>query len=415
MPPKRVAKRQASPPSSSDERPASRAATPWPEADTTTVYQKARPLAGAWSFFGRVGEKASESSARLPEKQMPPSRSAVALIMNDPATLRGLPDPSKASSVKEAEEIMAVNAAVLAEEAKPTPAAASGRADKGKKHQTYTAEVATEIGKACSEGRSIAETQRLLAAGELKSYGLPKLNVPVSTIQRFRNEYRAALKQQYKDGNVRPVLLERRAPGRPRGLALAEDWLKAGILKKRRRYDLLGLVNRHWLESFKDRHGLVLRRATQDGKKLPKDWEDQRLDFLIRVAKKMNEFMIPVELIANIDQTGVNFIPSQKYTLDYGGCTLPSPLDLSDCSQYTGLYAAVMEPERFPEEWALMIREGKLKKSFRPPLSINPFATAEEIAAWEYEGELAAFEAALQWHCHYELDMWYPRWNPEEI
>eukprot|EP00741_Cyanophora_paradoxa_P010543 tig00000158_g10194.t1 len=185
MPPKRVAKRQASPPSSSDERPASRAATPWPEPDTT-VYQKAQPapLAGA---------------------------------------------------------------------------------------------------SAASRGRRL---------GELKSYGLPKLNVPVSTIQRFRNEYRAALKQQYKDGNVRPVLLERRAPGRrrPRGLALAKlkDWLKAyldrmrgdgavirgktiigaakGILmKKRRRYDLLelSLVNRHWLQSFKDRHGSGLAGPTK--------------------------------------------------------------------------------------------------------------------------------------------------------
>eukprot|EP00741_Cyanophora_paradoxa_P000076 tig00000057_g73.t1 len=85
---------------------------------------------------------------------MPPSRSAVAL--NDPATststLRARAarpiESVTASSVKEAEEIVAVNAAVLAEEAKPlqTPAAASGLADKGKKHQTYTAEVATEIG-----------------------------------------------------------------------------------------------------------------------------------------------------------------------------------------------------------------------------------------------------------------------------
>eukprot|EP00741_Cyanophora_paradoxa_P000539 tig00000411_g522.t1 len=90
---------------------------------------------------------------------MPPSRSAVAL--NDPATLRGLPDPSKASSVKEAEEIVAANNAVLEEEAKPAPAPApAARADKGKKHQSYTPEVATEIGKACSEIGSVAETMQ---------------------------------------------------------------------------------------------------------------------------------------------------------------------------------------------------------------------------------------------------------------
>ena len=81
-------------------------------------------------------------------------------------------------------------------------------------------------------------------------------------------------------------------------------------------------LNRTWAESFMRRIGFVRRKGTKAARKLPFDFDKQKLEFLSRVHAIREKFSIPEELVINFDQTNISIIPCGKWTMAEHGCHL---------------------------------------------------------------------------------------------
>lgn len=93
-----------------------------------------------------------------------------------------------------------------------------------------------------------------------------------------------------------------------------------GILMSKNKYfmeEFGGPVNldRTWVESFMRRIGFVRRKGTKAARKLPFDFEQQKLEFLSRVHNLKEKFFIPDELVINFDQTNISIIPCGNWTM----------------------------------------------------------------------------------------------------
>lgn len=78
-------------------------------------------------------------------------------------------------------------------------------------------------------------------------------------------------------------------------------------------------LDRSWAESFLKRIGFVRRKGTKAARKLPFDFENQRLEFIETVKKIRADHEIPPELVINFDQTKLSIIPCGNWTLHQEG------------------------------------------------------------------------------------------------
>ena len=74
-------------------------------------------------------------------------------------------------------------------------------------------------------------------------------------------------------------------------------------------------LSRSWAESFLRRVGYVRRKGTKAARKLPFDFEDQKLAFISRVQDTKQKYSIPDELVINFDQTNISIIPCGNWTM----------------------------------------------------------------------------------------------------
>jgi hypothetical protein len=73
-------------------------------------------------------------------------------------------------------------------------------------------------------------------------------------------------------------------------------------------------LNRTWTESFMRRIGFVRRKGTKAARKLPFDFDQQKIDFLTRVQDVRDKFSIREELVINFDQTNISIIQCGNWT-----------------------------------------------------------------------------------------------------
>lgn len=97
-----------------------------------------------------------------------------------------------------------------------------------------------------------------------------------------------------------------------------------GIIKNKASHLLVengGHVNieRSWAESFLRRVGYVRRKGTKAARKLPFDFEEQKITFLSDVRDIISEHSIPEQLVLNFDQTNIMIIPCGNWTLEEQG------------------------------------------------------------------------------------------------
>ena len=75
------------------------------------------------------------------------------------------------------------------------------------------------------------------------------------------------------------------------------------------------ILDRPWAESFMRRIGFERRKGTKAARKLPFDYEKQKLDFLSRVRDTREKFAKPEEMVINFDQTNISIIPCGNWTM----------------------------------------------------------------------------------------------------
>lgn len=77
----------------------------------------------------------------------------------------------------------------------------------------------------------------------------------------------------------------------------------------------LGNVGRGWVQEFKRRNKLVKRRVGGNSSSLPPNFLNLKAVFLKEIEDARRQHCIPPSLIVNIDETGINLLPSSDYTL----------------------------------------------------------------------------------------------------
>ena len=75
---------------------------------------------------------------------------------------------------------------------------------------------------------------------------------------------------------------------------------------------------RGWLQRWKKRNNVGIRRGTNEAQKLPQDYAEQIEDFIQQVRRKRNEHDYTLYNIANMDQTMARFdMPANEVQMRY--------------------------------------------------------------------------------------------------
>lgn len=69
-------------------------------------------------------------------------------------------------------------------------------------------------------------------------------------------------------------------------------------------------MSKNWLNMLCRSLNLTMRTRTTAAQKLPDDWEEKVLRMNQRVAVLAHKYSIPKDLVINLDQTGIHFIPT---------------------------------------------------------------------------------------------------------
>ncbi|KAG2431624.1 hypothetical protein HYH02_013317 [Chlamydomonas schloesseri] len=105
-----------------------------------------------------------------------------------------------------------------------------------------------------------------------------------------------------------------------------------------------------WIKDFCLEHGYSMRRATTAAQKLPDDWEAQGDLFTMNIAYLVQKYRVPPELVINLDQTGLNLVPTRGETRAPVGVKEVAVVGKEDKRQITVVLAATMAGEMlFPQ------------------------------------------------------------------
>eukprot|EP00731_Ephydatia_muelleri_P020983 Em0013g710a len=109
-----------------------------------------------------------------------------------------------------------------------------------------------------------------------------------------------------------------------------------------------------WYRRFLLKIGLKYRAITKTSCSLPVDFTTIKRMFLRRVVFVVRKYSIPPSLFLNIDETGVNLLPSQKRTWGPSGAKQISVLGWGDKQQFTVIPAITAEESTILEYVAVL-------------------------------------------------------------
>ena len=146
-------------------------------------------------------------------------------------------------------------------------------------------------------------------------------------------------------------------------------------------------VSRRWVRQFLSDICLCsYRKATKSAQHLPNDWQNQCEHMVQRIAILADEFKIPQQFIVNIDQTGINLVPSSVFSYDISGNRDCSVLGKNDKRQITAVVGVSASSELLPLQ---LIYAGKNTANraqpdeiHKIPLLRNGFSFAQTPSHW---------------------------------
>lgn len=95
-----------------------------------------------------------------------------------------------------------------------------------------------------------------------------------------------------------------------------------------------------WAKSLLKRMNFTQRRGTTKAKVSIEEFQKSKTDFLQEIIDVVSMEEIPVDLISNWDQTGLNVVPTSSSTMDVKGSKRVSIQGLGDKRQITGVFCA---------------------------------------------------------------------------
>ena len=89
------------------------------------------------------------------------------------------------------------------------------------------------------------------------------------------------------------------------------------------------LITKFWAQSLLSRMGFVKRRWSTKGKwPLVQNFDEIKAQFLLDIKAVVSFEEIPAQLVINLDQTGIHYIPVGSWTMDKEGS---KPVEIIAC------------------------------------------------------------------------------------
>jgi hypothetical protein len=95
----------------------------------------------------------------------------------------------------------------------------------------------------------------------------------------------------------------------------------------------------NWAKEWLRRRGWVRQKSTTGHRHIPDDFHQQKQQFLNKVNNIISTNNIPAPLVVNFDQTGLNLVPTHKWTMAPQGTNQVSIAHKEDKRQITGVMA----------------------------------------------------------------------------
>ena len=108
------------------------------------------------------------------------------------------------------------------------------------------------------------------------------------------------------------------------------------------------LLSKSWAKSVLIRMGYVKRRGTITAKINPDNFENLRETFLEQIRSTVLFEDIPLDLIFNWDQTGLNYVPVCNWTMEKEGAKRVEIKGLDDKRQITAVFGSTLTGEFLP-------------------------------------------------------------------
>ena len=108
------------------------------------------------------------------------------------------------------------------------------------------------------------------------------------------------------------------------------------------------LLSKSWAKSVLIRMGYVKRRGTTTAKINPDNFENLRETFLEQIRSTVLFEDIPLDLIFNWDQTGLNYVPVSNWTMEKEGAKRVEIKGLDDKRQITAVFGGTLTGEFLP-------------------------------------------------------------------
>ncbi len=104
-------------------------------------------------------------------------------------------------------------------------------------------------------------------------------------------------------------------------------------------------LTKDWAKSLM---GLVKRRASTKAKVRPDDFEALKSQFLLDIKTVVEMDEIPLDLIINWDQTGINYVPVSSWTMATKGAKRIEIFGVDDKRQITAVFTCSMAGDFLP-------------------------------------------------------------------
>jgi len=215
------------------------------------------------------------------------------------------------------------------------------------------------------------------------SKNYPDLPLKETSVRRFKTNYHAELQAELKrkkegkeeDENAVHELVPKKR-GRPLLIGEELDEQVREYIKELRRFGVtinahvviavgMGLVlnkdanllanngghislEKHWAKYLLTRMGFVKRRGNTKSKVLVEHFEQRKEFFLLEFNNALEMDEVPMELVINWDQTGINYIPVSSWTMAQEGTKRVEIAGKDDKRQLTALFACSMSGDFLP-------------------------------------------------------------------
>ena len=116
------------------------------------------------------------------------------------------------------------------------------------------------------------------------------------------------------------------------------------------------MLTKSWAKSTLIRMGYVKRKGTTTAKVSPENFENLKETFLEQIRSTVLFEDVPVDLIFNWDQTGLNYVPVSSWTMEKEGAKRVEIKGLDDKRQITAVFGATITGEFLPVQ---LVYQGK--------------------------------------------------------